>query len=80
MSYKNYTQDNFLASLSKEEDSPIKVPKEKNQFYFKLQKVFEIFCPEGEFSKAKDSSLKERKDKEISDSNFTYGEIVYYNI
>jgi hypothetical protein len=44
--------------------------------YFNLEKVYDSFFAKDSLSIAKEKSKAERNSKQISDSSFTYGEIV----
>ena len=67
----------YFASKSKDEDSPLNLNAEVSKRYSKLEKLFNSFFPNDYLSLAKEKSKEERDSKHISDSSFTYGEIVF---
>jgi hypothetical protein len=66
----------YFASRSKDEDYPITIDEETSKRYFNLEKVYDSFFTKDSLSIAKEKSKAERNFKQISDSSFTYGEIV----
>ena len=66
----------YFASRSKDEDYPITIDEETSKRYFNLEKVYDSFFTKDSLSIAKEKSKAERNSKQISDSSFTYGEIV----
>ena len=66
----------YLVS-QKDEDSPINVSAEVSIRYSQLEKIFNSFFPSDYLSIAKERSKEERDSKQIIDSSFTYGEIVF---
>ena len=66
----------YFASKSKDEDYPIIINEETSIRYFNLEKVYDSFFTKDSLSIAKEKSKAERNYKQISDSSFTYGEIV----
>ena len=69
---------NYFASQSKDEDYPISINAETSKRYFQLEKLFNSFFPSDYLSLAKEKSKEERDSKNINDSSFTYGEIVFH--
>ena len=67
----------YFASQSKDEDYLIFLNPEISKRYFKLEKLFNSFFPSDYLSLAKEKSKEERDNKNIIDSSFTYGEIVF---
>lgn len=68
---------NYFASQSKDEDYPVNIDTETSKRYFQLEKLFNSFFPSDYLSLAKEKSKEERDSKNINDSSFTYGEIVF---
>jgi len=62
---------------SKDEDCPISINQETAKRYFQLEKLFNSFFPNDYLSLAKEKSKEERDSKNINDSSYTYGEIVF---
>ena len=73
---KNEDASVYFASKSKDEDYPIIINEETSKRYFNLEKVYDSFFAKDSLSIAKEKSKAERNSKQISDSSFTYGEIV----
>jgi len=71
--------EKYFQSQSKDEDYPIPIDAETSKRYFKLEKIFNSFFTDDSLSIAKETSKAERNSKNINDSSFTYGEIVYNN-
>ena len=67
----------YFASKSKDEDCPVNINAEVSKRYSQLEKLFNSFFPTDYLSIAKEKSKEERDSKHISDSSFTYGEIVF---
>ena len=67
----------YFASKSKDEDCPISINQETAKRYFQLEKLFNSFFPIDYLSLAKEKSKEERDSKNINDSSYTYGEIVF---
>jgi hypothetical protein len=73
---KNEDASVYFASQSKDEDYPIIIDEETSKRYFNLEKIYDSFFTKDSLSIAKEKSKAERNSKQISDSSFTYGEIV----
>lgn len=73
-------ENDYFAPISKDEDSPVRINIEDSLRYSKLEEIFNSFFPSNYYSIAKEKSRKERDDKHINDSSFTYGEIVYIHL
>ena len=67
----------YFASKSKDEDYPFSINAEVSKRYSQLEKLFNSFFPNDYLSLAKEKSKEERDSKQIIDSSFTYGEIVF---
>ena len=73
----SYDGSLYFASQSKDEDYPIYLEPQISKRYFQLETIFNSFFPSEYFSLSKEKSKEERDNKNINDSSFTYGEIVF---
>ena len=76
----SYDGSLYFASQSKDEDYPIYLEPQISKRYFQLETIFNSFFPSEYFSLAKEKSKEERDNKNINDSSFTYGEIVFKSL
>ncbi len=70
-------EENYFDKKSKDEDYPINIDPETSKRYYELEKLFNSFFPNDYLTIAKEKSKQERDSKNINDTSFTYGEIVY---
>ena len=67
----------YFEKQSKDEDYPVSIKEDASIKYFQLEKIFNSFFPNDYLSLAKEKSKEERESKQIIDSSFTYGEVVF---